>query len=397
LYKDLVGKVLKPALARGEIRCIGATTLGEYKKYFEEESAFARRFHRINIEEPDDDETLYILQNLANIYEKRYGITIQNSSLEAAIRLSNRYLSDQYLPDKAIKLIEEGSKRLQDYDSPPRELSSIQRKIKRLKVKKSRLTDDITRETSEEQSHLTERISELQDEYEVLKRRWVKVKEKLAKIRQLYTKKADLEQPIRDAEIRPDLELVAELKRQKRNFENQIQVLVKEVDPSETGFSWAKPWLDGEDIARLIEEQTGVPLTRITDEDRERLLQLENELKQRVIGQEEAITAVSSVIKRHHTGISDPEKPIGSFLFFGPTGVGKTELAKALAEAHSGSEDKLIQFDMSEFQEKHTVSRLLGAPPGYRGYDSGGQLTEKVRKQPFSVVLLALLSAKSTL
>lgn len=379
--------ILKPALGRGAFRCIGATTIEEYRRYVERESAFERRFHRIDIKEPDADETLYILQSLAPTYEEKYGITIQNSSLEAAIRLSMKYLPDQYLPAKAIRLVQEGAKRLDDRGSPPPEILRIQQKIKRLQAKQDRLTSDITGTSSEEQSGLAEGIEELRARYEALKRKWSRVKEKLVKIDQLYAEKVEVVNSIRNAELGFDAELMTKLRHEERDLEEQIQEIAKDLDPSTTGFSWAKPWLDGEDVALLIEEQTGVPLTQITDEDAGWLLQLESKLKQQVIGQDEAIIAVSDVIRSGYVRLGDPQTPIGSFLFLGPTGVGKTQLAKALADVLFGNEEHLVQLDMSEFQSQHTVFKLIGSPPGYVGYERAGQLTEKIRRQPRSIVL----------
>lgn len=383
--------ILKPALGRQEFRCIGATTVEEYSKYIESDRAFDRRFKRINVEEPDVAETLYILRSLRSVYESKYKIFISEEALAIAIGYSNRYLSDQRQPAKAIRLIEEGTRRLKDVcNSLPPELSEIEGKLKRQKMELDSLESDRTIRSSEKEQRLqvlSDEISELQQEYDQLNYKWQQIRHNLVDARRLYNEIAEVQEAIVQAEINCVMGLLNKLKQEEERLETQLHGIEEKLTSLQTDFVWAATWLTPSHIMFLLEEQTGIPIMHLASDEAKDLMTLEERLRQRVIGQELAIKEVANTIRRARAGLNDPRRPWGSFLFLGSTGVGKTELAKALAEVLSGSDENLVRIDMSEYQERHTVDRFIGAPPGYIGYGEGGQLTEAVKRQPFTVVL----------
>ncbi|MBL7760588.1 MAG: ATP-dependent chaperone ClpB [Sediminibacterium sp.] len=378
--------ILKPALARGELRAIGATTLGEYQKYFEKDKALERRFQKVIIDEPSVEDAISILRGLKDRYETHHHVRIKDEAIIAAVELSNRYITDRFLPDKAIDLIDESAAKLRlEMNSMPEELDRLERQIRQLEIER----EAIKRESDEEKlKELNIEISNLAVERDTLKAKWKQEKELVEKVQ---TAKAEIEQlklQAEQAERNGEYGKVAEIRYGKvKEQENIIAEVTAQLLES-TEKRLLKEEVDGEDIAENVAKATGIPVAKMLQSEREKLLNLEEELHQRVVGQEEAITAVADAIRRSRAGLQDPKKPIGSFIFLGTTGVGKTELAKALAEYLFDDESMMTRIDMSEYQEKHTVSRLVGAPPGYVGYDEGGQLTEAVRRKPYSVVLL---------
>lgn len=378
--------ILKPALARGELRAIGATTLNEYQKYFEKDKALERRFQKVLVDEPSVEDAVSILRGIKDKYETHHHVRIKDEAIIAAVELSHRYITDRFLPDKAIDLIDESAAKLRlEMNSMPEELDKLERQIRQLEIER----EAIKRENDEDKlKELSADISLLTVERDTLKAKWKQEKEVVEKIQ---TAKATIEELKIDAERAErdgDFGKVAEIRYGKiKEQEKIISVLSIELeDQSEKRL--LKEEVDAEDIAEAIAKATGIPVSKMLQSEREKLLLLEDELHKRVVGQEEAITAVADAIRRSRAGLQDPKKPIGSFIFLGTTGVGKTELAKALAEYLFDDESMMTRIDMSEYQEKHTVSRLVGAPPGYVGYDEGGQLTEAVRRKPYSVVLL---------
>jgi ATP-dependent Clp protease ATP-binding subunit ClpB len=378
--------ILKPALARGELRAVGATTLNEYQKYFEKDKALERRFQKVLVDEPTVEDAVSILRGIKDRYETHHHVRIKDEAIIAAVELSHRYITDRFLPDKAIDLIDESAAKLRlEMNSMPEELDSLERQIRQLEIER----EAIKRENDEEKlKQLSQDISLLTVERDTLKAKWQQEKEVVEKIQQA---KANIEQLKTDAERAErdgDFGKVAEIRYGKiKEQEKIIETFSKELaELSEKRL--LKEEVDAEDIAEAIAKATGIPVSKMMQSEREKLLHLEEELHKRVVGQEEAITAVADAIRRSRAGLQDPKKPIGSFIFLGTTGVGKTELAKALAEYLFDDESMMTRIDMSEYQEKHTVSRLVGAPPGYVGYDEGGQLTEAVRRKPYSVVLL---------
>ncbi|MDD2792877.1 MAG: ATP-dependent chaperone ClpB [Sediminibacterium sp.] len=378
--------ILKPALARGELRAIGATTLSEYQKYFEKDKALERRFQKVIIDEPSVEDAISILRGLKDRYETHHHVRIKDEAIIAAVELSNRYITDRFLPDKAIDLIDESAAKLRlEMNSMPEELDRLERQIRQLEIER----EAIKRENDEEKlKELNIEISNLAVERDTLKAKWKQEKELVEKVQ---TAKAEIEQlklQAEQAERNGEYGKVAEIRYGKvKEQENIITDVTAQLLES-TEKRLLKEEVDGEDIAENVAKATGIPVAKMLQSEREKLLNLEDELHQRVVGQEEAITAVADAIRRSRAGLQDPKKPIGSFIFLGTTGVGKTELAKALAEYLFDDESMMTRIDMSEYQEKHTVSRLVGAPPGYVGYDEGGQLTEAVRRKPYSVVLL---------
>ena len=377
--------ILKPALARGELRAIGATTLDEYQKYFEKDKALERRFQKVMVEEPDTESAISILRGIKEKYEAHHKVRIKDEAIIAAVELSQRYIPNRYLPDKAIDLMDEAAAKLRmEINSKPEELDVLDRKIMQLEIE----IEAIKRENDDEKLRLLNAdLANLKEERNALFTKWQGEKTLVDEIQAV---KNNIEQYKLDAE-RAEREgnygKVAELRYGKiKQEEAKLADLQKEVDTHE--MSMIKEEVTREDIAEVIAKWTGVPVTKMMQGEREKLLHLEEELHKRVVGQEEAIAAVSDAIRRSRAGLQDPKKPIGSFLFLGTTGVGKTELAKALAEYLFDDENAMTRIDMSEYQEKHAVSRLVGAPPGYVGYDEGGQLTEAVRRRPYSVVLL---------
>ena len=378
--------ILKPALARGELRAIGATTLNEYQKYFEKDKALERRFQKVMIDEPSNEDAISILRGLKDRYETHHHVRIKDEAIIAAVELSARYMTDRFLPDKAIDLIDESAAKLRlEMNSMPEELDKLERQIRQLEIER----EAIKRENDEAKlKELNIEISNLAVERDTLKARWKQEKELVEKVQTAKSTIEDLKLQADQAERNGEYGKVAEIRYGKiKEQEAVIQELTKAIDAS-TEKRLLKEEVDAEDIAENVAKATGIPVTKMLQGEREKLLNLEDELHKRVIGQEEAITAVADAIRRSRAGLQDPRKPIGSFIFLGTTGVGKTELAKALADYLFDDEGMMTRIDMSEYQEKHSVSRLVGAPPGYVGYDEGGQLTESVRRKPYSVVLL---------
>ena len=379
--------ILKPALARGELRAIGATTLNEYQKYFEKDKALERRFQRVLISEPGIEDAVSILRGIKDRYETHHHVRIKDEAIIAAVELSNRYIADRFLPDKAIDLIDESAAKLRlEMNSMPEELDQLERQIRQLEIER----EAIKREKDEEKlKELAKEISLRSVERDTLKAKWLEEKELVEKIQ---AGKADIEAlktEAEKAERNGDYGRVAEIRYGKiQEEEKKIEQFTAELNELAPEKRLLKEEVDAEDIAESVAKATGIPVAKMLQSEKEKLLNLEDELHKRVVGQEEAITAVADAIRRSRAGLHDPKKPIGSFIFLGTTGVGKTELAKALAEYLFDDENMMTRIDMSEYQEKHTVSRLVGAPPGYVGYDEGGQLTQAVRHKPYSVVLL---------
>lgn len=377
--------ILKPALARGELRSIGATTLDEYQKYFEQDKALERRFQKVIVDEPDKESTISILRGLKEKYETHHKVRIKDDAIIAAVELSSRYITDRFLPDKAIDLIDEAASRLRiQIDSVPEALDTLQRDIMQLEIER----EAIKRENDEKKlAALNAEIAEKRDECSAMKAKWGSEKEL---VNQVQAEKAKIEEykfQAEKAEREGDYALVAELRYGKiKDSEESIKSLEKQLEDNGMG-RMIKEEVDEDDIAFIVSRWTGIPVTKMRQSEREKLLHLEEELHKRIIGQDDAICAISDAVRRSRAGLSDPKRPIGSFLFLGTTGVGKTELSKALAEFLFDDETMMTRIDMSEYQEKHSVSRLVGAPPGYVGYDEGGQLTEAVRRKPYSVVL----------
>jgi ATP-dependent Clp protease ATP-binding subunit ClpB len=378
--------ILKPALARGELRAIGATTLNEYQKYFEKDKALERRFQRVIIDEPNVEDAVSILRGIKDKYETHHHVRIKDEAIIAAVELSHRYITDRFLPDKAIDLIDESAAKLRlEMNSMPEELDKLERSIRQLEIEREAIKREDDKEKLKE---LSQQISLLSVERDTLKAKWNQEKEIVEKIQNAKAAIETLKFEAEQAERNGDFGKVAEIRYGKiKDQEKLIDETSKELDLiSERRL--LKEEVDAEDIAQAIAKSTGIPVSKMLQSEREKLLNLEDELHKRVVGQEEAITAVADAIRRSRAGLQDPKKPIGSFIFLGTTGVGKTELAKALAEYLFDDESMMTRIDMSEYQEKHAVSRLVGAPPGYVGYDEGGQLTEAVRRKPYSVILL---------
>ncbi|MGN0969598.1 MAG: ATP-dependent Clp protease ATP-binding subunit, partial [Evtepia sp.] len=382
------GNLLKPLLARGELHCIGATTLNEYRQYIEKDAALERRFQPVTVNEPTVEDTIAILRGLKERYEVFHGVKIQDGAIIAAATLSNRYITDRFLPDKAIDLIDEACALIRtEIDSMPTELDVIQRKIIQHEIEEAALKKETDALSQEHLAEIQKELSDMREEFKAKKAQWDNEKGAIGKVQQL---RADLEQANADlerAQREYDLNKAAELQY------GRIPALKKALEEEERiandskARSLLRDKVTEEEIARIIQRWTGIPVSRLMEGEREKLLHLEDILHERVVGQDEAVRLVSEAILRSRAGIADPDKPIGSFLFLGPTGVGKTELAKTLAETLFDSERNLVRIDMSEYMEKYSVSRLIGAPPGYVGYEEGGQLTEAVRRKPYSVVL----------
>ena len=378
--------ILKPALARGELRSIGATTLDEYQKYFEKDKALERRFQTVMVNEPSESDTISVLRGLKEKYENHHKVRIKDEAIIAAVQLSHRYITDRFLPDKAIDLMDEAAAKLRmEVDSVPEELDELQRKVKQLEIER----EAIRRENDKiKEELLTKQIEELRSEESEYKAKWQVEKDLINKIQQ---DKIDIEEAkfqADKAEREGDYGKVAELRYGKiKEKETEIDRLQTQLHEQQGGRAMIKEEVDAEDIADVVSRWTGIPVSKMMQSEREKLLHLEEELHRRVIGQEEAIAAVADAVRRNRAGLSDPKRPIGSFIFLGTTGVGKTELAKALAEYLFDDENMMTRIDMSEYQEKFSATRLIGAPPGYVGYDEGGQLTEAVRRKPYSVVL----------
>lgn len=378
--------ILKPALARGELRSIGATTLDEYQKYFEKDKALERRFQTVMVNEPDVLSSISILRGLKERYENHHKVRIQDDAIIAAVELSNRYITERFLPDKAIDLMDEAAAKLRmERDSVPEELDEISRRLKQLEIER----EAIKREHDEEKlAQLNKEIAELQDEENSYKAKWQSEKELVNKIQENKKLIEQLKFDAERAEREGNYGQVAEIRYGKlKALEDEINRIQEELKERQGNSAMIKEEVTAEDVADVVARWTGIPVSKMLQSEREKLLHLEEELHKRVVGQEEAIQAVSDAVRRSRAGLQDPKRPIGSFIFLGTTGVGKTELAKALAEYLFDDETLMTRIDMSEYQEKHSVSRLIGAPPGYVGYDEGGQLTEAVRRKPYSVVL----------
>lgn len=379
--------ILKPALARGELRSIGATTLSEYQRYIEKDKALERRFQKVYVDEPDTESAISILRGLKERYEVHHRVRIKDEAIIAAVELSQRYISDRYLPDKAIDLMDEAASKLRlEIDSVPEEIDQLDRRIMQLEIER----EAIKREGDDDKvKHLSEEISNLQADRNSLKAKWQSEKSVVDGIQQAKEEIEHLKHEAEQAERNGDFAKVAEIRYGRiKDIEKRLEGLQQNLTEQQGDSAMVKEEVTSEDIADVVSRWTGIPVTRMLQSEREKLLHLETELHRRVVGQEEAIEAISDAIRRSRAGLSDPKKPIGSFIFLGTTGVGKTELAKALAEFLFNQEQAMVRIDMSEYQEKHTVSRLIGAPPGYVGYEEGGQLTEAVRRRPYSVVLL---------
>ena len=382
--------MLKPALARGELRCIGATTINEYKKHIEKDAALERRFQQILIKPPTVEDTIAILRGLKERYELHHGVRIKDAALIAAAVLSNRYISDRFLPDKAIDLIDEAAAQLRiEIDSMPEDLDEIQRKIMQMEIEKQVLVKEKDKGSRERLAKLEEELANSGEKRDTLKQQWLNEKEQLKKINDLKTELDTMKVMEQDAERRGDYAKVAELRYGKSaDLQKAMEDANNNLKTLQKDSRMLKEEVDEEDIAHIVSKWTGIPVYRMLEGEKERLIHMEDRLTQRVIGQDEALEKVSNAVRRARAGLQDPNRPIGSFIFLGATGVGKTELARALAEFLFDDERAMIRMDMSEFMEKHSVSRLIGAPPGYVGYEEGGHLTEAIRRRPYAVILL---------
>jgi ATP-dependent Clp protease ATP-binding subunit ClpB len=381
--------LLKPMLARGELHMIGATTLDEYRKYIEQDAALERRFQPVYVDQPSVEDTISILRGLRERYELHHGVRIKDAALVAAAVLSNRYITDRFLPDKAIDLVDEAAAKLRtEIDSMPSELDDLQRRIMQLEIERETLRKETDAASKERLENLERELAELHEQADGLKARWLAEKQQLQRVRALREQIEATKLEIEQAERQYDLNRVAALRYGKlAELENQLRALEQAAGQNGKVERLVKEEVDEEDIAEVVSRWTGIPVSKLLESEKQKLLHLADELHRRVVGQDEAVEAVSEAVLRARAGLSDPNRPLGSFIFLGPTGVGKTELARALAAFLFDDEHALIRIDMSEYQEKHTVARLIGAPPGYVGYEEGGQLTEAVRRRPFSVVL----------
>ena len=382
------GNLLKPMLARGELHCIGATTLDEYRKYIEKDAALSRRFQPVMVEEPSVEDTISILRGLKERYEVYHGVKINDSALIAAATLSHRYISDRFLPDKAIDLVDEACALIRtEMDSMPTELDELSRKIMQLEIEEAALKKESDKLSEEHLKEIQKIIADDREQFNKLKAKWEKEKDSIKNVQRIRGEIEELNAQMERAERDYDLNKAAELKYGKLpKLKEELEHAEKEMEERKAS-GLLRDRVTEDEIARIVGRWTGIPVSRLMEGEREKLLRLEDILHQRVIGQDEAVTTVSNAILRTRAGLKDPSKPIGSFLFLGPTGVGKTELAKALAEALFDDENNMVRIDMSEYMEKYSVARLIGAPPGYVGYDEGGQLTEAVRRKPYCVVL----------
>jgi ATP-dependent Clp protease ATP-binding subunit ClpB len=381
--------MLKPMLARGELHCIGATTLDEYRQHIEKDAALERRFQPVFVDEPSVEETISILRGLKERYEVHHGVRIQDPAVIAAATLSHRYISDRFLPDKAIDLIDEAASRLRmEIDSKPAELDEIDRKIMQLEIEREALKKERDEASRERLAKLEKELAELREESSRLKVHWEMEKEAIQGIRQTKERIEQTKVDIEQAERRADLEEAARLRYGTlRELEAQLQEQEGHLKELQKDHRMLKEEVEAEDVAEVVSSWTGIPVSRLMEGEIQKLLHMEERLHRRVVGQDEAISAVANAVRRARAGLQDPNRPIGSFIFLGPTGVGKTELGRALAEFLFDDEEAMVRLDMGEYQERHTVARMIGAPPGYVGYEEGGQLTEAVRRRPYSVVL----------
>ena len=382
------GNLLKPMLARGELHCIGATTLDEYRQYIEKDAALERRFQPVQVDEPTVEDTIAILRGLKERYEVFHGVKISDAALISAATLSHRYITDRFLPDKAIDLVDEACAQIRtEMDSMPVELDAVSRKIIQMEIEEAALKREEDAQSRARLSQLQKELAEERDSFNAMKAQWENEKHAIERVRQLREQVEELNRQIEAAEQSYDLEKAAELKYGRLPQTQKALEAEEEKVQAAAENNLLRDRVTDEEIARIVERWTGIPVSRLVQGEREKLLHLDETLRRRVVGQEEAVQAVTEAIQRSRAGIQDPNRPIGSFLFLGPTGVGKTELAKTLASALFDDENNLVRIDMSEYMEKFSVSRLIGAPPGYVGYEEGGQLTEAVRRKPYSVVL----------
>jgi len=381
--------LLKPALARGELRAIGATTLDEYRKHIEKDAALERRFQPVFVDQPSVEDTISILRGLRERYEVHHGVRIKDTAIVAAAVLSNRYITDRFLPDKAIDLIDEAAARLRtEIDSLPAELDELERQIRKLEIEREALRKETDKASKERLAGIEKQLADLIEKRTALRSRWDQEKEVIARIRKVKAQLEEVRYDAEKAERAAEFAKAAELRYGKIvEIEKQLQEANARLAELQGGQPLLKEEVGDEDIAEIVARWTGIPVSKLMEGEVAKLIRMEDRLHERVIGQDEAVSAVANAVRRSRSGLSDPNRPVGSFIFLGPTGVGKTELARALAEFLFDDEQALIRLDMSEYQEKHTVARLLGAPPGYVGYDEGGQLTEAVRRRPYSVVL----------
>ena len=381
------GNLLKPLLARGELHCIGATTLNEYREYIEKDAALERRFQPVLVDEPSVEDSIAILRGLKERYEVYHGVKIQDKALIAAATLSNRYISDRFLPDKAIDLVDEACSLIKtEMNSMPSELDDISRKIMHLEIEEAALNKETDKISSERLKELKKELSELREKFNEMKAKWENEKNAINKVQVLRKELENVNAQIEEAQRNYNLDKAAELKYSKLpSIQKELEEQEKIASQKEENL--LRDTVTEEEIAKIVARWTGIPVSKLMESEKNKLLNLEDILHQRVIGQDEAVEKVSNAILRSRAGVANPNRPIGSFLFLGPTGVGKTELAKALAESLFDDENAMVRIDMSEYMEKFSVSRLIGAPPGYVGYDQGGQLTEAVRRKPYAVVL----------
>jgi ATP-dependent Clp protease ATP-binding subunit ClpB len=381
--------MLKPALARGELRCIGATTLDEYRKHIEKDAALERRFQPVFVGEPSLQDTISILRGLKERYEVHHGVRIQDAALVAAATLSNRYITDRFLPDKAIDLVDEAASRVRvQIDSMPEELDQLERKRIQLEVEREALKKESDRASRERLSELEREIAELRDQGSAMKARWDNEKSAIARVRSLKERREGLQVELERAERQANLERAAEIRYGELvQLEKDLAAEQEKLAALQREGSLLSEEVTSEEIAEIVSKWTGIPVSKMLESEQAKLLSMEDQLRKRVVGQDDALRAVSAAVRRARAGLQDPNRPIGSFIFLGPTGVGKTETARALAEFLFDDEHAMQRIDMSEYMEKHTVARLIGAPPGYVGYEEGGQLTEAVRRRPYSVVL----------
>ncbi|MFO0847884.1 MAG: ATP-dependent chaperone ClpB [Gemmataceae bacterium] len=383
------GNLLKPLLARGELHCIGATTLDEYRQHIEKDAALERRFQPVLVDQPSVEDTISILRGLKERYEVHHGVRIKDGALVAAAVLSNRYITDRFLPDKAIDLVDEAAAKLRtEIDSLPTELDEISRRVMQLEIERQALKKETDKASKDRLAKLEKELADLKADADALRAKWQAEKDSVGKVRQVREQIEQVKRDIDRAEREYDLNKAAELKYGKLpELQKQLAAIEQQTASQAQGHRLLKEEVGEQDVAAVVSQWTGVPVTKLLEGEKEKLLHLADELHKRVIGQDEAVDAVAEAVVRARAGLKDPNRPIGSFLFLGPTGVGKTELARALAEFLFDDEKAMVRIDMSEYQEKHTVSRLVGAPPGYVGYDEGGQLTEAVRRRPYCVVL----------
>jgi ATP-dependent Clp protease ATP-binding subunit ClpB len=382
--------MLKPALARGELRCVGATTLNEYRKYVEKDAALERRFQPIYVAQPSVEDTIAILRGLKERYEVHHGVKIKDSAIIAAAMLSNRYISDRFLPDKAVDLIDEAASRLRiEIDSVPMEIDEVQRKVMQLEIERQALKKEKDKASIERMKKLEKELADLKDEVKEKTLQWENEKKAISRIREIKAEIEKTKQMMKEAEREVDYSRLAELQYgEMSKLENELKKEEERLSELQKNEKMLKEEVDEEDVAEVVSKWTGIPVSKMLEGEVQKLVHMEERLRQRVVGQDDAITAVSNAVRRARAGLQDPNRPIGSFIFMGPTGVGKTELARALAEFLFDDEQAMVRIDMSEFMEKHSVARLIGAPPGYVGYEEGGFLTEAVRRRPYSIVLM---------